>query len=500
MKEKASAKKYIRSAILLSVAIILLWALFYVLMLLMVRGNMRLQAETGAGVITSAVEEELLGMEETSYELAHHGGVAAIVEAPTAKDFYAAGACFLDENPVLPGSTRNDDSVVVFNEEGLFYRLKGSMPNTALKRIFYLCESGNNRTLIVSNNNMTYIGAWEEIWLEEKKVGYVAILTGLGRIRGILEAYNDLDYLGVALLSGDRILCSNKELRYEELAAIGEDAVFAREKEIGLSGFKLFVYCESSISGQMSAYFLLALPVTILILGGMILLQRQLYRSEVGRREAELQRERSLLSLLKKQISAHFTVNTLNVVRAMINKGEKEPAAHICDELSTLLRYANAGDEYISLLEEFYVLRQYVGIMQARFPGKIEAEIEEEDYFDEVYVPRMLIQPLVENAIQHGLNGAGKVRVSAEKKGDDIDICVEDNGKGMSTEELEKLERELSSSEATDNDDLRHVAMRNIQRRIRLVCGEDYGIVIRSREAEGTKVYLHLPADDVSGH
>jgi len=100
--------------------------------------------------------------------------------------------------------------------------------------------------------------------------------------------------------------------------------------------------------------------------------------------------------------------------------GEKEPAAHICDELSTLLRYANAGDEYISLLEEFYVLRQYVGIMQARFPGKIE----EEDYFDEVYVPRMLLQPLVENAIQHGLNGAGKVRVSAEKKGEGTKVYL----------------------------------------------------------------------------
>ncbi|MCR5249296.1 MAG: histidine kinase [Lachnospiraceae bacterium] len=495
MKRKVSGtNRFVRSTIALSLAVVTLWVIFYVLMIRMVRGNMRLQAETGAGAITSAVEEELCSMEDTAFNLARLERVTDMVQASRAKDLLDAGGRFLDENPILPGNIRNDDSVVVFRADGLFYRLKGNMPNTTLKRVFYLCENGGNRTLTVASNGLTYIGAWEEIWTDGKKTGYVAILTGLGRIRGILEAYNDLDYLGVVLLSGEEILFSNKEIRYEELPAIAAESVFSKEKEIGLSGFRLFVYCERSFSGQVSTYFRRVLPIMILILVVMILMQRQLYRSEVGRREAELERERSLLSLLKKQISAHFTVNTLNVVRAMIKKGEKEPAAHICDELSTLLRYANGGEAYISLLEEFYVLRQYVGIMQARYPGKIDAEIEEEDFFDEVYIPRMLLQPVVENAIQHGLGGGGgKIRVSAVRVGEDIDVSVEDNGSGMSEEKLAELEREINSPAGDEKGELQHVALRNIQRRIRMVCGEGYGISVRSKEGEGTEMRLHLP-------
>ena len=494
-KKRNAPQNFILSVFFLSIAVVLLWMVFYFLTVRMIRGNMRLQAETGAGAITSALEEELLSLEDAAYDLVHHRGVAAIAASEAAEDFYRAGAAFLDDNPVLPGNIRNDDNVVVFDRNGLFYRLKGSMPNTTLKRIFYLCENGDNRTLTVAANNMSYIGAWEEITVEGSEEGYVVILTEMGRIRRILETYNDLDYLGVVLLSGEQILCSNKEIRYEQLPAITEDAVFSNEKEIGLSGFKLFVYCERGFSGQVAAYFRLVLPVTVLILLGMLFLASRLYFSEVGRREAELERERSLISLLKKQISAHFTVNTLNVVRAMIKKGEKEPAAHICDELSTLLRYANAGDSYISLLEEFYVLRQYVGIMQARYPGRIEAEIEEEDYFDEVFVPRMLLQPIVENAIQHGLGGGtGKIRVSAIRDGDDIDIFVKDNGRGMSEEQLAELEAEINKPGADEGKDLKHVAMRNIQRRIRMVCGEGYGIRVSAGQGEGTEVLIHLPA------
>ena len=496
MKRRSSGSKgFIRSALTLSAVILILWVVFYITMVRMIRGNMRLQAETGAGAITQAVEEELLGMENAACDLAGLKGVAELAGSRTAADFYAKAADFLEANPVLPGGLRNDDCVVIFNADGLFYRLKGDLPNTLLKRVFQLCENGDRRTLTAASNNNTYIGVREEIHTGSRKDGYVVILTGIGRIRSFLEAYNDLDYLGVVLLSGQQLLCANKDVRIEELPALSEDALFTREKEIGLSGFKLFLYCERSFSGQVSFYFRIVMVVMILMLAAMILQQRRLYQSEVGRREAELERERSLLSLLKKQISAHFTVNTLNVVRAMVNKGEKEAASHICDELSTLLRYANAGDEYISLLEEFYVVRQYIGIMQARYPGRIKAEIEEEDFFDEVYIPRMLLQPLVENAIQHGLRGgSGTIRVSAAQNGGDIDVRVADDGHGMNEEQLERLLKEINAPGTEEDGELSHVAMRNIRRRIRMVCGEGYGISVSSAEKEGTEVLLHLPA------
>ncbi len=497
-RESSGSKEIIKSALILSAVILILWGIFYITMVRMIRRNMRLQAETGAGAITQAVEDELLGMEDAVCDLADLKEIADLAGSKVAVDFYAKGAAFLETDPVLPGNMRNDDCVVIFNSDGLFYRLKGDLPNTLLRRVFYLCENGDRdrRTLTVDSNSKGYIGVREEIFTEGRKIGYAVILTGIGRIRSFLEAYNDMDYLGVVLLSGEQLLCANKDVRIEELPALSEDALFTREKEIGLSGFKLFLYCEKSFSGQVSFYFRIVMSIMILMLAAMVLQQRRLYLAEVGRREAELERERSLLPLLKKQIGAHFTVNTLNVVRAMVKKGEKEAASHICDELSTLLRYANAGDEYISLLDEFYVLRQYVGIMQARYPGRIKAEIEEEDFFDEVFIPRMLLQPLVENAIQHGLRGGnGTIRVSAAQNGGDIDVRVADDGHGMNEEQLDRLLKEIYASGPKEDGELSHVAMRNIQRRIRMVCGEGYGILVRSEENEGTEVLLHLPAE-----
>ena len=479
----------------LSAVMVLLWMFFYYLTVRMIRGNMRRQAETGAAAITSEVEEVLLGLEDAAYELAHYEDIAGVAGQQNAGDFCAAGGDFVDAHPFIPGKLSGDDTVAVFGKNGLFYRIRGSMPNTALMRVFYLCENGSNRTITVASYDSSYIGAWEEISIDGESTGYVALLTEMGNIRRILETYNDLDYLGVVLLSGARILCSNKELRYEELEERTAEAIFVNEKNIGLSGFRLLVYCEKGFSGQIGNYYRLVMPVTVLILAGVLVIERRLYLAEVGRREAGLQKQKSLISLLKKQISAHFTVNTLNVVRAMIKKGEKEGAAHICDELSTLLRYANAGDEYISLMEEFYVLRQYVGVMQARYPGRVEALIEEEDFFDSVFIPRMLIQPVVENAIVHGLGGsAGTVQVKAELRGEDVIISVKDNGKGLDEESLKKLRESIDADPAEGEKELEHVALRNIQRRIRLVCGEEYGLGVYSCEGEGCEAVLTLPA------
>ncbi|MBE7008703.1 MAG: hypothetical protein E7422_06165, partial [Ruminococcaceae bacterium] len=319
--------------------------------------------------------------------------------------------------------------------------------------------------------------------------------------------------------------------------------------DVGLSGFRLLVYCENSVSQRLSRYFAVAMPVTVVILALVMAFfirylrrhmvtpintvialtresgdkplphtgeeyfdglvdhvndmlsriedrERALYESERKVRESELEKERTLVSLLKKQISAHFTVNTLNVVRALINKGEREAAARICGELSTLLRYANAPEEYISLSDEFYVLRQYVGIMQARYPGKIRFETDEEDVPEDVFIPRMLIQPVVENAIVHGLDGKeGTVSLSAELQDAAVVVTVADDGKGMTADELSRVRESLRLTDGAQEPGIEHVALINIQKRIRVVCGDSYGVELDSAPDEGTRVRLRFARD-----
>ncbi len=532
--------------ILLSICLVLMWVVFYFLTREMIRRNMQLQAMTSSEVMISSVEEELLALENAATDLGHNPDVISITSSPDLLSFYDAAGSFLRSYPALPANIRSGDNVILYNAGGTFYRLKGTISNTTLKRCFYLMENDNNRTLTVTSNNNTYIGSYETVYSGENKCGYVVLLMEQPRVERILNTFNDLDYLDVALFAGDRMLCSNKDIQPEDMDKIMSSAVFVREKAIGLSGYKLLVCCERSISETLSLYFRFALPITILILISVVAVfvsylrrhmiepianviagtnksgdtplpytgepyfdslvdhvnsmlariedrEHELYESRMYVKEVELENERTLITLLKKQISAHFTVNTLNVVRALINKGEKSAAMQICDELSTLLRYANAGAEYISLLEEFYVLEQYIGIMQARYPDRIEAEIDEDDAFADIFIPRMLIQPVVENAIVHGLRGnKGCVHISADIGPDGVTVCVQDNGVGIPEDELEKLRNTIDSRDALESKNLEHIALQNIQRRIHMVCGDGYGISLESSCGTGTKVYLHL--------
>ena len=209
--------------------------------------------------------------------------------------------------------------------------------------------------------------------------------------------------------------------------------------------------------------------------------------------ESERNKEKIETNLLKKQINAHFTVNTLNALRALINKDDKKGASDMCEELSALLRYANTGDTYISLFDEFYHLSQYTSIMKVRNPGRLETDFEYDDSYEEIFIPRMIIQPVVENSIVHGIgNGKGTIRVYAEIS-DDVKIIVEDDGKGMSEEELENLRTKIKNADRVLDEELKHVALSNIQKRIDILYGGEYGLYFESKEGSGTVVTVRLP-------
>ncbi len=547
MKERGIIKRFIVVIVALSLSLVLLWVGFYFITERIIQHNMRLQAETASEALIDEVEDELLRLEDISYTLSHDEKVAAAVRKPTVAGFFESAEKYSDELGLILPNTGDIDDVVLFTKDGSFYRLKGKISNTTLKKAFSLISTEGNRTFTVTYNNNSYIGTYAAIGEPGTPDGYVVLLTEETRLERMLGMFNDIDYLDVALLAGDRLLCSNKGLSEADIGDM-KDVAFVREKNIGLSSFRLLVFCREDISKNLAMYFRIALPVTVLILIVVIFFfsgylrrhmlepintviantrtdnakplahtgeeyfdglvdhvnemmvrieekEHALYESEARAREADLEKERTLISLLKKQINAHFTVNTLNVVRALVNKGEKEEAAHICDELSTLLRYANAAEEHISLMEEFFVLEQYVGIMQARYQGRIEADFEMDDAYADVYIPRMLIQPIIENAIVHGFVGReGKITVSAQISEKGTVICVKDNGVGMSPAALSELRESIYGNDSDSaSSGLHHVALRNIQHRIRMVCGPEYGLTIESAQGEGTTVYVHLP-------
>ncbi len=546
MKKQGILKNYMLMAAVLIVCIVLLWVAFFLLTRRAIERNTVLQAEATSDVIIRGIERELLSLEDMADNLSGYDRVLEMLRSEDAASFYDAGITVSDRTVDIISDYCSADNVIVYNNDGLFCMIKGEMPNSALEKAFLLVDGSHKKTLKVNSDDMTLTGCSASVTENGETLGYVVLLMDTTTLEELLDSFKDLDYLGVVVMAGGEAICGNRDLNGEEIREALDNCAFYKEKEIGISGFSLLIYCENTLVSKLEAYFKIAMPVTVGILFGILSIfiiywnrhivspinnilrntaegddrplpltgeayfddlvnrvnenlksieerDKELFDSGIRIKEYELERERTLVALLKKQISVHFTVNTLSAVRALINKGEKKEAARICDKLSALLRYANAGEENIPLLEEFHILNQYASIMQTRYPGRFLFEAEEEDSLADIYIPRMLLQPLVENSIVHGYESKTEmIRVFAEIS-EDVTVFVKDDGRGMEEKELKTLTEILSDADKLMETSLHHVALLNIEKRIRMVCGENYGISIESRAGNGTTVSLHLP-------
>lgn len=251
--------------------------------------------------------------------------------------------------------------------------------------------------------------------------------------------------------------------------------------------------------------------------------EKQLFKTQFLLQESEITRQRSLIIALKKQINAHFVINVLNVIKVLAEKvrmkeiirnqktgtredlgmsipeeSEIEKVSEMCDGLSFLLRYANSEDEFITGMEEFFVLQKYITIMEIRYFNKFDAEVDIDDRLEQLSLPRMLMQPIVENALIHGLQakkGRGMLKVSSRFEEDTVILEVSDNGVGMTKEQLELLQDKIRNvaEERWENKGTEHIALPNIQMRVESYYGKDYGLTIESSPEWGTKVGLRLP-------
>lgn len=496
MKKGQFLKRFIMAICFLGIVLVLIWSFFYILTRSVISRNLTEQTRSSSEAILYGIEEELLMLENNALELAGSEEIASMLKEEDIYRFYKTGASLSEGKSPISAFVRKADNVIVFDDGGLFFRLRGSIDNTALNRVFGLSDKKEGGVISVSSGGQNYIGTYEPVTREKRTLGYVALLSEEARIERMIRTYNRSDDIGVILYSGDSILCSDKLLEHSSIDIIKKEADVIYEKEVGLSGFGLLLYSYGEGLTGLTSYFRIALPVTVIILLFTVLFFAWYVKNKMVE-PIELIRERTEKFLLKKQINAHFTVNTLNVIRALIYKGNKEKASDTCDELAGLLRYANAGEDLIRLSEEYYSLEQYVKIMQTRYPGLIEMDMEEDDSFEKMLIPRMLLQPIVENAITHGFAGSkGRICISAKTEGRELFIRITDNGRGMEKEKLSALKRLISDSddfEIREPRELHHISLQNIARRIKTEYGGEYGIEIESEPGIGTEVTVHLP-------
>ena len=244
-------------------------------------------------------------------------------------------------------------------------------------------------------------------------------------------------------------------------------------------------------------------------------LQRQLRKDEIGwivkeirknaafNTELKIKLEEQLkflttaqLSALQSQMNPHFIYNTIDVIRWMAFDitGSENPASEMLVDFSELVRFGiNSEQCLITLKEELNLLKCYVNIMNVRYKDRFKVKYDIEPEALNSRIIKLSLQPLVENAITHGIlkrKTVGEIKVKISKKNKMLNVCVSDNGIGMSEENLIRLKNELKVSALYSE---RHIGLKNVCQRIKIIFGEEYDINISSVPGNGTTIQFSLP-------
>lgn len=228
-------------------------------------------------------------------------------------------------------------------------------------------------------------------------------------------------------------------------------------------------------------------------------LQENIKRIEESKAKEIYLRKQAELSALQSQINPHFLYNTLETIRGLAMFYGIADIADMTKALADLFRYSiNSHGVIVSLEEELKSIHNYFLIQERRFNGKFSLiENVDEDAL-QCLIPKLLLQPIVENCVHHGLetkSGKGTVIVETCLTEKEILITIKDDGLGIKPKKLEELQKHLkdSNGKIPEQDNKAHIGLFNVNERIQLSYGSEYGLSIESMEGIGTSVEIVLP-------
>lgn len=205
---------------------------------------------------------------------------------------------------------------------------------------------------------------------------------------------------------------------------------------------------------------------------------------------------------LQAQISPHFLYNTLESIKYLARLGMNDEIEVIVSKLGILLRSGmNFKQDMIPLRDELRVVESYIAIQQIRYQGKFTYTSDIRPELMDCMVPNLVIQPLVENAVVHGIEakvGSGELKLTGWQENGQVFFEIYDNGDGISPEKLQQIFRE--ETPAGEKPDRERIGIRNVHRRLQLYFGEPYGLEIESQPGQYTRIRLNIPKVEGGNH
>ncbi|WP_238651721.1 cache domain-containing sensor histidine kinase [Paenibacillus piscarius] len=218
--------------------------------------------------------------------------------------------------------------------------------------------------------------------------------------------------------------------------------------------------------------------------------------SSVSEKNAELH-------ALQSQVNPHFLYNTLDMIYWMLDEEGNEQLGELVLSLSSMFRYSSQWEDGadVSLREELEQIGHYLKIISIRLEGRLMIITGVDERWLHIRVPKMTVQPVIENAVKHGLESLGRqgiLKVYTREEGRMLKLIVEDNGTGMDAEQLSRLQASLAGDSAGVSGKS-GIGLLNLHRRLQFMFGEEYGLQIESFPGEGTRVAIVLPVPAEGG-
>lgn len=211
------------------------------------------------------------------------------------------------------------------------------------------------------------------------------------------------------------------------------------------------------------------------------------------KKEAELKLQKDSINAyaLQAQINPHFLYNTLESISCVVSMNRNEDAKEMIGLLAKLFRYSiKQGEPYVTLGEEIEKLGEYVKLINIRLNGGLLLETDIPERFLSKRVLRFSLQPIVENSVAHGMtNGNCHVLIKATEDNQEFVLSIQDDGIGIEPEKLSEIERML-----TEGSQHRNIGLCNVNSRLKMVFGENFGLMVQSEQGNGTTVTIRMPS------
>lgn len=219
---------------------------------------------------------------------------------------------------------------------------------------------------------------------------------------------------------------------------------------------------------------------------------QKMYVMQLKQKEVEL-------NALKSQIQPHFLYNTLEVIRMVADQNGDENIADMIHSLSSQFRYLiHSGNDVVTVRKEITIIEEYFKLIEVRYAGRVLLEILLHESTKDMEIPKLTLQPIVENSIAHALKAkGGKVQIVDETRDNMRIIEVKDNGIGMTKERADEVRAAISGGNVlvSENGISTGMGLKNVNERLKMFYGEKYTMTISSLEGVGTSVRICIPLE-----